>query len=276
VRHQIAIHGKHLYGIGHYWQQGIGDDLKVRWELQLAGQDTRLLQISNSRFLWLDRALPTGRSIARIDLRQLRNDPVLAAASVDEVRPGEAIWSPAAPGGVDFFGGLPRLLASLGENFSFLPPQAMRLVEQGPTTTGLPLFAVVGHWRPERLAALLENDNPAEIKKIPDRLPEEVLLLVDQTNLFPRRVEYRRLETPTTLNPSAKPVPYQLSSRPLVTIEFSDVVFDVPITAGQFDYAPPNVDWVDHTAAVLERLRRERQARMASGAIARPAGPSSR
>jgi hypothetical protein len=90
-----------------------------------------------------------------------------------------------------------------------------------------------------------------------------VLLLVDQTNLFPHRIEYRRLETPTAADPAAKSVPYQLSARPLVVLEFSDVAFDVPIAVGQFDYAPPSVDWVDHTAAVLERLRRERQAQIA-------------
>jgi hypothetical protein len=33
----------------------------------------------------------------------------------------------------------------------------------------------------------------------------------------------------------------------------------VPIAAGQFDYAPGDADWIDQTATVLERLRRERQ-----------------
>jgi hypothetical protein len=33
----------------------------------------------------------------------------------------------------------------------------------------------------------------------------------------------------------------------------------VPIAPSQFDYAPPNVDWVDHTALLIEKLRRERQ-----------------
>jgi hypothetical protein len=264
LRHQLAIRGERLYGVGSYWQQGSGDDLKVRWELQIAGQATRLLQISNSRFLWLDRALPTGRSITRIDLRQLRNDPVLASANIDDIRPGEASWSSAPSDMVGCFGGLPRLLASLGENFSFLPPQAMRLVEQEATTTGMPLFAVVGHWKPERLANVLEYQAPDNLARIPDRLPQEVLLLVDQTDLFPHRIEYRRLETPPAADPPGKPVPYQLSARPLLMIEFSDVAFDSPISAGVFDYAPPNVDWADHTAALLERLRRQRQEKMAA------------
>ena len=53
--------------------------LRVRLELQIAGQDSSLLQVSNSRFLWVDRRLPTGRTVTRVDLRQLRADPVLSA-----------------------------------------------------------------------------------------------------------------------------------------------------------------------------------------------------
>jgi hypothetical protein len=49
-------------------------------------------------------------------------------------------------------------------------------------------------------------------------------------------------------------------------LELSDVVFDAPIAAGQFDYDPGDADWNDHTAAVIERLRRARQAQVATRA----------
>ena len=74
---------------------------------------------------------------------------------------------------------------------------------------------------------------------------------------------------------TAPPIPYQLSADPLVVLELSDVTFDVPIDAGQFDYNPRDVDWVDQTAKVLERLRKQRQAaggaarRGRAGAVAR-------
>jgi hypothetical protein len=32
LRHQIIIHGEQLFGVGYYWQEGPGDDLKVRLE----------------------------------------------------------------------------------------------------------------------------------------------------------------------------------------------------------------------------------------------------
>jgi hypothetical protein len=278
LRHQVFISGKQLYGVGSYWQQGSGADLRVRWELQIAGHDSSLKQISNSRFLWVDRHLPTGRSVSRIDLRQLRADPVLGASSLDELEPGNATWSSAQPELTAHSGGLPGLLASLSENFSFLAPQAMRLAAQSAESASVPVFAVVGHWKRDRLLALLDRDQESGVESrepksanaelstlnsLPNRLPQEVLILVGQADLFPYRIEYRRLETPLATAAEAPPIPYQLSAHPLVVLELSDVAFDVPIAAGQFDYAPGDADWIDQTAVVLERLRREREQQLA-------------
>jgi hypothetical protein len=95
-------------------------------------------------------------------------------------------------------------------------------------------------------------------------LPQEVLLLVGQADLFPYRIEYRQLETPVAANSDGPPIPYQLSVHPLVVLELTDVVFDAPITAGQFDYTPGDADWVDQTANLIERLRKQQQAQVAT------------
>src|SRR4051812_39718161 len=39
MRHQVALEGQQLYGVGSYWQQGSGEALKVRLELQIAGEE---------------------------------------------------------------------------------------------------------------------------------------------------------------------------------------------------------------------------------------------
>jgi hypothetical protein len=128
------------------------------------------------------------------------------------------------------------------------------------------VFAVVGHWRPEKLATLVPNAaQPSEAAvKLPDRLPQEVLLLVGQADLFPYRVEYRRLETPCPAATSGPTIPYQLSANPLAILELSNVTFDEQIQSGQFDYSPGEVEWVDHTAKLLDRLRKQRQAQVAT------------
>jgi len=143
----------------------------------------------------------------------------------------------------------------------------------------MPVFAVVGHWKRDRLLALLksekkdgeEDDSQLKtadltqlVRSLPGRFPQEILLLVGQADLFPSRVEFRRLETPVTRSESGLAIPYQLSAGPMVVLEFTDVVFDAPITAGQFDYIPGDADWTDQTASVLQRLREQRQAQVAT------------
>jgi hypothetical protein len=272
----VDVCGRQLSGRGRYWQQGSGDELRLRLELEVQGQESTLLQVSNSRFLWVDRRLPTGRFVTRVDLRQLRADPTLVASNFDEIQPGGAGWSALHPALTAQSGGLPSLVTALAENFSFLPPQAMLIAIDSPVggePANSPVFAVVGHWKRDRIAALVDGQ-PSDfdgltyaelMQTLPEQLPQEVLLLVGQADLFPYRIEYRRLETPAPISGNGPPIPYQLSTGPMVVMQLSDVAFDGPIPAGQFDYAPGDADWVDQTAAVIERLRRETREQVASG-----------
>ena len=227
--------------------------------------------------MWIDRRLPTGRSVTRFDLRQLRADPSVSPPDLDKLDPGKANWSSIQPLLLAHSGGLPSLLASLSENFNFLPPQTMRLAMEPPVSrsrrtcrcTPSSASGSRRNWpRSSRKSEDPAKEN-AETKKakppkIPDRLPQEVLLLVGQADLFPYRIEYRQLETPVAPNSDGPPIPYQLSVHPLVVLEMSDVVFDAPIAAGQFDYTPGDADWVDQTAGLIERLRRQRQEQVAT------------
>ena len=287
LRHQVSLEGNQLFGVGSYWQQGRGDQLQVYLELQIAGQEASLLQVANDRFLWVDRRLPLGRTVTRFDLRALR-----AEQKATNIQP-DALGDK-RPAGIDdgslLFGaqsgGLPGLFASLLDKFEFMPPQSMRLTLAPPLVAEameVPVFAVVGHWKPAKLTALIggvsqdasgEKQESANGKTIPDRFPQEVLLLLGQADLFPYRVEYRRLETPRPSSVGNPEIVYHLSAAPLVVLEFADVAFGVPIAAGQFDYAPPqSVDWKDQTAALIERLRKERQLHFA-GSMAPVGGVS--
>jgi hypothetical protein len=255
--------------------------LKVRLELQIAGQDAQLLQVCNSRKLWVDRKLPNNRQVTLVDLRQLRADPSLGAPDLNDVRAGQATWSPLQTALIAYSGGLPSLLASLGENFTFLPPQAMKLAMTPPLVpeaTAVPVFAVVGHWRPERLAAILAKMQPnsADVAPatgdaqqsqptIPERIPREVLLLVGQSDMFPYRIEYRGLETPGPMSAEGPAIPYQISGHPMVALELSDIVFDAQIPPGQFEFIiPGDADMIDQTSAILDQLRQAHQRQVAT------------
>ena len=90
LRHQVSLDGRQLFGVGGYWQQGSGEDLRMRLELQIANQETSLLQVSNGRFLWTDQRLPAGRSITRLDLRKVRSEWSRAEQELDDLEPGQA------------------------------------------------------------------------------------------------------------------------------------------------------------------------------------------
>ena len=86
-RHQVSLDGRQLFGVGGYWQQGSGEDLHMRFELQIANRGDRLLQVSNGRFLWTDQRLPTGRMITRLDLRKVRSEWNRTEEELDDLEP---------------------------------------------------------------------------------------------------------------------------------------------------------------------------------------------
>jgi hypothetical protein len=148
-------------------------------------------------------------------------------------------------------------------------------------SVSLPVFATVGHWRPARLAALLSKpsggkgnaaDASRHADEFPARLPQEVLLVVGQADLFPYRIEYRQLAGPPTAA-DGSPLPYQLSAEPMVQLEYSGVSFNVPIAASQFDYSPGDTQWDDRTTEQLQKLRKGRKQQLAVGGVGGGAVP---
>jgi len=229
--------------------------------------------VSNGRFLWVERRLPIARTVTRLNLRQLRAEAAANEQSLGDILPGNASVTSSPPELIAHLGGLPSLLSALSESFSFLPPQTMKLAttsESGQHTTSHPFFAVVGHWRHDKLQKLLpsfgdkSNGGESSKKALPPRLPEEILILVGQADLFPYRLEYRRLETPIAANRAGAAIPYQLSSNPMVVLEFTDIAFDLPTDSGQFDYKPGNAEWTDRTATVIERMKTARDQQLAN------------
>src|SRR5690606_22939013 len=99
---------------------------------------------------------------------------------------------------------------------------------------------------------------------LPERIPQEVLILLEQADLFPYRIEYRRLQTPRFGSQESSTIPYQLSTDPIVVMDVADVEFDSPIANGEFDYSPGDTEWIDQTASVLEALRLQRQKQLAA------------
>ena len=148
IRQQVDLLGYQLIGSGSYQQQWQGRELHSRLELrlQVAGEVSSLLEVSDGRWLWIDRQLPSGQAIGRIDLHRVRND-----SSIPRDLP------PAVPGFGLSVGGLPQLVAGLAANFNFV-------LAQEDEISGVPLYVIRGTWKESALrsALHLEPEQPVD------------------------------------------------------------------------------------------------------------------
>jgi hypothetical protein len=246
IRHRVDLFGHELVGQGFYQQLGEGTDQlrKLELKLQAGTQTSTVQQVCAGRFLWTRRDLPGKTSLSRIDLRKVRE--ALAAASRSPGFDPSANWLA--------IGGLPKLLHSLDENFSFGAPQDSQIGE-------IPVSIVTGTWKPEQLAALLPDQKaeilagkPARLDKLAPHVPDLVQVTLGRDDLFPLfpyRIEYLR-------SPAAegKKEGAGAAARPIVTLELFELRRRDDLDRREFIYDPGDQDVVDQTEAFLQGLKK--------------------
>lgn len=234
------IDGERVATRGEYHQLGGGPDraFLLKQTGKLAGQPTRLLRVSDSRFLWTDLtwgpdAESLQRSVSRIDLRRVRRAVKERAGAATTLDP--SAWSR--------FGGLPMLVNGLEQAFAFGQPRHRLL-------RGKTVLAMVGRWRPERLDELTADG------KIPPRAPQHVVIALDESTLFPVLLEYRDrrdLLSRPNLSDDDLLVP---SNRPMLKMELAHVPGTPPLDQRMFAYRPNEAGWIDQTERELQLVRR--------------------
>lgn len=250
------INGQAVQMRGDYRQ--LGADERRRFALRLQGEladsPTRLLRVSNSRFLWTDLAWGEdrsnlSRSVTRLDLRRVRraersSEPTDATPAGNASRP-PADWSR--------LGGLPMLLAGLEEAFDFGKARRMQL-------RGDRVVALVGRRSQGRSSA----SQDATERPDPD-LPDHVVVALSESTLFPMLVEYRSGRDPLSADGLPDEALLQPSRRPLLKIDLANARFGDRLPPSAFDYRPGELDWQDVTDRELRivQARRERRARLA-------------
>ncbi|TWT77852.1 hypothetical protein Pla123a_16500 [Posidoniimonas polymericola] len=267
------IEGRTIESTGGYLQQGQGQGR--RFSLRLVGRVTdepvRLWQVSNGKWLWTDLAWGEAndvqlRHVWRVDLRRLRKE--LADPQTEQVKPGEAAVDSLDPNLWAGLGGLPMLLKSLDANFRFELPRKMVLWKN------VPVYAMVGYWKEDRLAELLGDaaSGTPTPGTPPARMPHHVLIALGASDLFPRRIEYRggtdRLSA-AGVSPDQRYL--YTSDQPLLRLDLKEPNFQADFDPEVFEYAAPHgVDWMDRTSERLAMLRHRREV-----AVAQASNPTS-
>ncbi|BBO34943.1 hypothetical protein PLANPX_4555 [Lacipirellula parvula] len=241
VRQIVRVDDERLSGQGTYWQQGVGNLRRTRWELEtMVGADLAYVtQVYDGEYVWTDRKLPGTRKVTRVHLEGVRRALV-----------GQ---EPAGQGGVlpSFSdaaarGGLSQLLASLARCYTFSAPQAMQMGEQT-------MLAVLGTWRPEQLEKEWAGLSTKPPDEWPAHLPHHVLLYIDSSELFPYLIEYRAGADAGLVS---EPNGVFATRNPLALFEFHDVqFFGATMPASLFQYTPPDPSYTDVTGRVIEELR---------------------
>lgn len=243
ITQSVRLFGQEVIGSGSYFEQRSNQGLQYRLELNVQTkvdeQPSSLLEVCDGRFLWNYRKLQGNESLGRVDLAYLQQ----------KIEQGGAAARFRAINNWPGLGGLPGLLHSFDQAFSFAPPESVQLQPQ------FPAWKLEGRWRPEVLAKALvdEHDNAEQqggvpLERLPEQLPNCVILFLGKDDLFPYSIVFYRLAGLTT-TVKAKP-----NDRPAVRINLSKVRFNEPIHASQFAYKPGDLEFTDQTERLVKQL----------------------
>ena len=229
----IDIYGQRLMGSGAYLQgppryHWVHLDLAIKTE----PYDTILQQRCDGDFLWILHSADGLSRVEKVDIRR-----VLAAGRVQ--RDGTLVPMLG-------IGGLPKLFDSLDKAFVFVEVRQEKL-------DGQVVYMLRGEWRPDRLVRWLPEQKEAieagrrlDLAKLPQPVPDHVLIYLEGRDLFPRRIDYRRADPSDRLSGRG--------SKSLVLLRFSDVVFDAPVDRRNFTYEPGLLPVSDETEQYIRKL----------------------
>jgi hypothetical protein len=265
TRQGAKLFGRELVGSGTF-AQGPSTSRLVRYDLQLMLKDRPVsrLQISDGQYLWIVDDLKGEADIERIDVDRL----VSAAAA-------ETAAAAAAPQRDLALGGIGRLMASLEKSFEFTGIARSQL-------GNVPVYVIVGGWKPAILAKAMpdqfvkvsQGQGTYDTSALRGHIPNQVCVYVGADDLFPYRIEYRRIsgEAAAAAAGGSSPVggvstatgqagagssaggtpPFEI----LAYIDFFEVRFDVLLDGTLFTFAPGTRPYIDVTESYLAKQRK--------------------
>ncbi len=238
-----------MVGSGAYLEQrsDTAQLFRLDAKLQLNDGVVTLLEVFDGQGLWTYDDLD-GEKLTRVDVLQVAQS---LKAKMELPQVGEiGKW----PG----LGGLSRLLRELNSAFDFeTAEEAAFTLTDGGRQREMPVWRLRGSWKPDRLAQLLpdqaeaiQQGKPARLEKLPDHLPDHVVVYLGQDDLFPYQIDYRRQRHKRLWERDSD------ESKSMVIIQFPEVSLDVAIPRGEFTYRPGGLTPTDGTAAFIAKLEK--------------------
>lgn len=248
LRCRIEAFGHSLAGQGSYQQLGPGPEKLLRMELKVQADDQAItrLEVCGPTYCYIRQESPLHKTpLARVNLRTLRYAISRSPGPIAS-NPAQA-WIQ--------LGGLPRLLATLEQNFTFAAPRGDELkfvTADGQSVEKLPVIVVSGTWKEDKLEALSSaKGKRSESTQIPGR----VELILGRANqrpaLFPYRITY--FAAPAESAGEGAPTagdPEQI----LFMLELFNVQLRRDLDPAEFEYLPGDQEVADLTGTYLERL----------------------
>jgi hypothetical protein len=216
--------GGHQFRMKGTYLQGMNLRLRLDCQVQVGSTTGKLTEVCDGQILWTWQQIGEKQRVTRRNVRQIER-----AASSTGMTTQNLLLAELG------FGGLPALVASLQKSLKF-----DRVAEQD--VDGLRLVVMDGVWKPE----VREQLAGGPTAPLPSHIPDRVRLYLQKDKLFPRRILY--------LKQGSKPNRF----RPLVSLDFVNVVWDGPLDETAFQFTPPeNVRREDITQEYIRRFTKK-------------------
>ncbi len=225
----VAIGERRFKMQGNYLQ---GDGLKLRldYEVEVGSTTGKLIEVCDGQILWSHQVIGKEQRVNRRNVRQ-----ILEAAAAAELTNETLLHAELG------LGGIPGLLASIQKAVQFEKQWEQDLDSQA-------FLVIDGGWKTEQRAKFMGPKADAQ-QALPSFVPDRVRIYVQKDSKFPRRIMYLKRSDGATQS--------QKSLRPMVTIDFVDVAWNVPVEDSAFVFiVPENVDRQDVTEDYLKLFQK--------------------
>lgn len=216
--------GGHEFRMKATYLQGTNLRLRLDCQVQVGETTGKLTEVCDGQILWTWQQIGERQRVTRRNVRQIERAVSSTGMSTQNLLLAEL-----------GFGGLPALVASLQKSLKF-----ERVAEQD--VDGLRLVVMDAVWKPEFRDQLAGGPGIP----LPSHIPDRVRLYLQKDKLFPRRILY--------LKQGSQPNRF----RPLVSLDFVNVVWDGPLDETAFQFTPPeNVRREDITQEYIRRFTKK-------------------